>query len=279
MNNFFKYGASYKFVRLQVWLSWPLIKYGKKLSNTPILKWIINPFFKRPYNEVTSIPVNIKVKDRNYTPLPLKITEKLISGIDEIFIMDECHCAGLKNRKSSRLSIGCMALGPSIKRIHPSNGKRVNTSEAIKHVRKAAKAGLVANIAHVWIDALAFQLTDFNKLLFICFCDDDKCIYRTHMKKRGPNLDKAFKKLPGIKVEVDKELCTGCGECKEKCFVSAIKIIDGKSVIGDDCKGCGFCSSYCVNSAISISMENEEEMLKQLIHRVKEMSDLPLNIT
>jgi len=64
----------------------------------------------------------------------------------------------------------------------------VGSKEAIAHVRNASAHGLVANIAHVWIDAFAFQLTDFNKR----FCDDDQCLYRTHMKKRGPNLDTTY---------------------------------------------------------------------------------------
>ncbi len=270
--NLFKYGASYKSVKLQLFLSWPIIKYGKKLSHLPLLKWMINPFFKRPHNELTSIPIHKKIPNRTYSTVPLEITEKLISMIDDIFIMNECHCAGLKNRNSPRLSIGCLAFGPAIKRIHPSHGKRVGTQDAIAHVRKAAKHDLVANIAHVWIDAFAFQLTDFKNLLFICFCDDDQCLYRTHMKKRGPNLDNAYKKLPGIQIINDNQLCTGCGECLDNCFVSAIEIVDAKAVIGKACVGCGCCLQYCKKSALSLSIDNEDELLKQLFSRVREMS-------
>jgi UDP-glucose 4-epimerase len=272
MINCFKYGASYKFVKIQLFLSWSIIKYGKKLSNVPVLKWIINPFFKRPHNELTAIPIHKKVTDPTYSAVPLEIMEKLIARMDEIFIMNECHCAGLKNKNSPRLSIGCLALGPAIKRIHPSHGKRVGSKEAIAHVRNASAHGLVANIAHVWIDAFAFQLTDFNKLLFICFCDDDQCIYRTHMKKRGPNLEKTYKKLPGIQIVNDLQLCTGCGECRDKCFVSAIDLVDDKAVIGESCVGCGVCIQSCKNAALGLSLDNEEKLLEQLLNRVREMS-------
>ncbi|MBU3918072.1 4Fe-4S binding protein [bacterium] len=278
MWNIFRYGPNLKLVRLQVKLSWPLIKYGKKLSALPILKWIIHPFFKRPHNELTSIPIHVNIESPDSVALSRKLVERLVSEIDDIFLMDECHCAGVKNRKSPRLNTGCMAFGPSTARIHPSHGRRINSEEAIDHVRKAADEGLVANIAHVWIDAMAFQLTNFNRLLFMCFCDDDQCIYRSFMKRRGPSLDKTYKKLPGLSVQVEKSKCTGCQTCVENCFLAAIDLQDESAVIGADCRGCGLCVDQCPNGAISLIMEDEEKMFNQLLERVREISDLPLRI-
>jgi len=37
-------------VRFMVRLSWPVIVAGKKWSALPVLKRIINPFFRRPFN-------------------------------------------------------------------------------------------------------------------------------------------------------------------------------------------------------------------------------------
>ena len=278
MWNIFKYGPNLKLVRLQVRLSWPLIKYGKKWSAVPVLKWIIYPFFKRPHNELTSIPIHVNVESPDSIALPMRLVERLVSEIDDIFLMDECHCAGVKNRKSSRLNIGCMAFGPSIARIHPSHGRKINTEEAVNHVRKAAAQGLVANIAHVWIDALAFQLTRFNRLLFMCLCDDDQCIYRTFMKRRGLSLDKTYKKLPGLSVQVDTSKCSNCQTCVETCFVSAVETKGKVAVIGDDCRGCGICVNRCPEGAISLTMENEEVMFQHLLDRIREMSNLPLKI-
>ncbi len=278
MRNMFKYGPNLTLVRLQVKLAWPLIKYGKKLSALPLLKWIIHPFFQRPYNEVTSIPIHLNVEAPDYAPLPATLVERLVAEIDEVFLMDECHCAGVKNRKSPRLTTGCMAFGPSTARIHPSHGRRIKTEEAVNHVRRAAAEGLVANIAHVWIDALAFQLTQFNRLLFMCFCDDDQCIYRTFMKRRGESLDNTYRKMPGLSVLVDETKCVKCETCVDRCFVSAIEIRGESAAIRDDCKGCGVCVRYCDEGAISLNMENEEQMFQQLLNRVREISNLPLKI-
>lgn len=278
MWNMFKYGPNLKLVRLQVRLSWPLIKYGKKLSAVPVLKWLIYPFFKRPFNELTSIPIHVNVESPESVTLPMKLVERLVTEIEEVFLMDECHCAGVKNRESPRLNVGCMAFGPSIARIHPSHGRWINTREAVNHVRKAAEYGLVANIAHVWVDAFAFQLTKFHRLLFMCLCDDDQCIYRSFMKRRGPSLDQTYKKLPGLSVDVDASKCSQCETCGAKCFVSAITIQGASAVIGDDCTGCGICVEHCPEKAISLTMDNEEEMFQQLLDRVREMSNLPLKI-
>jgi len=276
--NIIKYGPNLKLVRLQVRLSWPLIKCGKKLSAVPVLKWIIYPFFKRAYNELTSIPIHVNIEAPDSVVLPMNLVERLVAEIDEIFLMDECHCAGVKNRQSPRLNIGCMAFGPSTARIHPSHGRRVKTEEAVAHVRKAAAEGLVANIAHVWIDALAFQLPKFKRLLFMCFCDDDQCIYRTFMKRRGPSLDQAYQKLPGLSVQVDESKCVACETCLEECFVSAITMQGEVASVGNACTGCGLCVRHCAEGAISMTMENEDAVFKQLLDRVREISDLPLRI-
>lgn len=274
--NPFKTGPGLRLVRLQVWLSWPLIRFGKRLSNVPVIKWLIAPFFKRPHNELISIPIHASVASPRTVSLPLTLVERLVSQIEEVFLMDECHCAGVKNRQSPRLKIGCLAFGPSTARIHPSHGRYVSSEEAVAHVRKAASYGLVANIAHVWIDALAFQLTRFDRLLFMCLCDDDQCIYRSYLKNRGPSLKEAYKRLPGLEVRVDRGKCTACETCVDACFVLAISMGNSSAEIGETCTGCGVCVSRCPENAISLHMENEEEMYRRLLARIREISTLPI---
>ncbi len=81
----------------------------------PVLKWFIYPFFKRPHNELTSIPIHVTVESSDTVTLPMKLVERLVSEIDE------CHCAGVKNRLSTRLNIGCMVFSLSIDEIQPSS--------------------------------------------------------------------------------------------------------------------------------------------------------------
>ncbi len=270
----FKHGPGKKMVAFMVWLSWPIIRAGKKWSSLPVLKWIINPFFMRPHNEVTSIPISVNLDFPKSVPLPRNIVEKLVTEIDEKFVLDECICRHHNKVATEDRYIGCIAMGPAIKRMHPSHGRRITTKEAIQHIRRAGELGLIANVAHVWIDPFAFWLS-FRDLMFICFCDDVNCIYRTHMKKRGPTLDNAFKKLPGITVRVEPKKCDGCEICVDKCFVCAIEMKKGKAVIGPDCKGCGRCAEVCPQKAILIKIAGEDKLLRQIKERISEVADIP----
>lgn len=272
---FITHGPGKAFVRAAVRLSWPVIRAGKTLSNAPFFRWIIRPFFMRPYNEVTSIPIQVTVEPPGSVVLPRRIVERLVTDVQEKFILDECICRTHNKVDKPPRDIGCMALGPAIHRIHPSHGRMVSTEEAVRHVRRAADAGLIANIAHVWIDPLAFG-TRFRDLMFICFCDDTNCIYRTSMKNRGPTLDGAYKRLPGITLGVDPHACKGCSLCAESCFLAAITFLRGKASIGPACAGCGRCVEICPNKAIRLTFEDEETLYRNLLCRISEVSELPV---
>ncbi len=270
------YGPNKTVVKILVWLSWPIIILAKRLSAAPILKWIINPFFKRPHNEVTSIPINVDLEPPGSVPLARRLVERLVSEVEDKFILHECICRGHNHCASPPRDIGCIALGPAIGRIHPSNGRIAGTEEAVAHIRRAAEEGLIANVAHVWIDPLAFG-TRFRDLMFICFCDDDNCLYRTYMSRRGPNLDGAYEKLPGISIVHDPERCDGCGDCEKRCFVKAIEIQGEQAIDSGSCVGCGRCVEVCKQDARSLVLEDEDVLFTQLADRINHVSELPFS--
>jgi UDP-glucose 4-epimerase len=274
MFNFLRYGPNKPIVKAMVWLSWPIIKAGKKWSAYPFLKWVINPFFAYPYNEVTAVPIGHRIQTPENMIIPHRVLERLISGLDDIFILNECVCRAITRCPHYPKDIGCMALGPAISRMHPSHGHVATREEAGAHVRKAAEAGLIANVAHTWIDPLAFGLTRFNRLMFICFCDDCCCIYRTHMKKRGPNLDAAYKKLPGISIQVDPVKCDGCGQCVDQCFVAAMALNNGRAAPSHSCKSCGRCVENCPQNAVSLHVQDENKLYEQLTQRIRSVADI-----
>ncbi|NMB63972.1 MAG: 4Fe-4S binding protein [Spirochaetes bacterium] len=272
----FRYGPPKLFVKIAVALSWPIMILGKRLSAVPIVKHIINPFFKYPYNEVTAVPINVAIAPAKSVTLPVQVLSEVVARVNHIFILDECICRSLLNCSNHPRTIGCMALGEASHRIHPSHGHRATAQEAQEHIAKAAKAGLVASVAHVWIDPVAFWSVPFNKLMFICFCDDCCCLYRTHMKKRGENLNKAYKKLPGVTVRVNFDSCNGCGVCAQRCFVAAIQMKDGIAVISEDCKGCGRCVQVCPQQAVEIYFDDKDTLVANLVERINKVADIGL---
>ncbi|CZR98571.1 MULTISPECIES: nitroreductase family protein [Clostridioides] len=59
-------------------------------------------------------------------------------------------------------------------------------------------------------------------------------------------------------IEVNKELCIGCGLCKNDCPVNNIDIKNKKSVIkNQDCLMCGHCSAICPKEAITLTGFND----------------------
>lgn len=59
------------------------------------------------------------------------------------------------------------------------------------------------------------------------------------------------------KIEIDKDLCTGCASCVEICKDFSLTIKDNKASINDNpffgCIGCGHCMAICPTGAIQIS--------------------------
>ncbi|OQY04642.1 MAG: 4Fe-4S ferredoxin [Desulfobacteraceae bacterium 4572_123] len=62
-------------------------------------------------------------------------------------------------------------------------------------------------------------------------------------------------------IEIDEELCNGCGQCVLACAEGAIQIIDGKAkVISDNlCDGLGACIGDCPEDALKIIERDAEE--------------------
>lgn len=61
-------------------------------------------------------------------------------------------------------------------------------------------------------------------------------------------------------VNIDEDLCDGCGECVPECHEGALQIIDGKARLISDlfCDGLGACLGHCPQGAITIDVREAE---------------------
>ncbi|UCC93454.1 MAG: 4Fe-4S binding protein [Thermoplasmata archaeon] len=68
-------------------------------------------------------------------------------------------------------------------------------------------------------------------------------------------------------IEIDDELCTGCGICIPNCPEGALQIIDGKARLISDifCDGLGACLGECPEDAISIIEREAEDYSERLV--------------
>jgi Fe-S-cluster-containing hydrogenase component 2 len=83
----------------------------------------------------------------------------------------------------------------------------------------------------------------------ICSCCGDCCVFMRTRKNIG--LKNAFADSNYL-MEVDADLCTGCGTCEERCPVGAITVDDVSVVDTEKCIGCGVCYPTCPSGAISL---------------------------
>ena len=68
-------------------------------------------------------------------------------------------------------------------------------------------------------------------------------------------------------IEIDDELCDGCGQCVPSCAEGAIQIVNGKArIISENlCDGLGACMGDCPNGALKIIEREADEFDEQAV--------------
>ena len=74
---------------------------------------------------------------------------------------------------------------------------------------------------------------------------------------------------------VDKDKCTGCGTCIEKCPVEEISMEEEKAKITmDECIHCGICHDVCPEEAVRHDSEKIPEVIKTNVEETKRFMEL-----
>jgi NAD-dependent dihydropyrimidine dehydrogenase PreA subunit len=86
---------------------------------------------------------------------------------------------------------------------------------------------------------------------------------------------KETKKVVRKIINIDEELCTGCGNCVISCAEGALAIIDGKAKVINEvfCDGLGACIGECPEGALKViekeAYEFDEEEVEKYLESIK----------
>lgn len=249
-----------------------------RLTKIPMLKWIAKKMiFEKtnltilPKDNIVEINVNETIEPPESIVLPSKIVEHFIKKSNYRFIMNFCICRESMDCKNYPKDLGCLFLGEAAEHINKEFGAEATKEEALDHVKKARELGLVHLVGRDVIDEQWLGVSPGEKLMVVCNCCNCCCLWRI-LPDMDKDLGLVVKKMPGVEVEVTDN-CTGCGECKDICFVKAIQIEDGVARISNECRGCGRCVEICPYDAITLNINNNE-FIEKTIKRINSSVDV-----
>jgi ferredoxin len=227
-------------------------------------------------NSVRSNPQNIEINAtiplQDDVVLPSQVLEEMIIKSRYHFIMDFCICRVSNGCKDFPHDFGCLFLGKGTQRISSKVGRKVSAEEALKHVDRCQKEGLVHIIGRNKIDSVWLNTGPKEDLLSICNCCPCCCLWR--MAPELPeDIGKSFSSMEGVEIIFNQDLCNNCGLCARGiCFVDAITRDDITKRNSDKCRICGRCVEICPQNALTIKIK--DDALQRSIERVNPLVDL-----
>jgi len=167
----------------------------------------------------------------------------------------ECICKeqqGLLGNPCSYPKTVCIVFTPAAENAFVDDDltKAITKEEALKLLKDSEEAGLVHCSSNV--------MKGHN---YICNCCTCCCgVLRGINEFDNPrDLIKT-----DFLIQVDADLCTGCGTCVDRCQLGALSIPEETSVVDEKrCIGCGVCAMVCPEGALELVRKESEKPLPE----------------
>ncbi|MHA1883946.1 MAG: indolepyruvate ferredoxin oxidoreductase subunit alpha [Promethearchaeota archaeon] len=220
------------------------------------------------------IPINASLGTFENQLLPEKLIDYFVKKAKHFYVQNKCGCRVFHDCQDHESSIGCMYMGDDTLTIQlpPEQGRYITREEAWEHVENAIKNGLVPCFGRSPGETNGWA-EDTGHIMSMCFCCPCCCI-NGKIAKNATYEIQMFTRMEGLTVEVDPDICNGCGTCLDVCVFVGRDVVDGKAVIDQErCLGCGRCERVCPNDAISITIDDPKR-LDEYLQSMEEFVDV-----
>lgn len=214
---------------------WPTFADPELWGKAPQLRTI-------PVGE--SIPTNSGV-------LPYELGEEIIDSQDQIAVAP-CICRtehGIAGDACDKPVETCLIFGDAAEYYQRNDiGRAIEKHEALAILEVAEETGLV------------LQADNTQQSSNICCCCGDCCAVLRNIKRHPKP---ASVVASPFMVVTDSEICSGCGNCVERCQMEAMSLENGVSVLDEDrCIGCGLCVTTCSTESLLLVRKPVEDLPK-----------------
>lgn len=186
------------------------------------------------------IPVRESLDARQWV-LPREQVLEILHGA-EVIGLTGCICRSHYRRCDNPVDVCLLLNSAARKDIRKGRAREVSVSEAEAVLVHADKHGLVH---------LSFVMPG-SELYALCSCCGC-CCHDLQILKRYGRSDLVARS--DFVAETDAAVCSGCGECVDRCQFGARRI--GKDIVvynPDQCYGCGLCVTTCPTAATILVM-------------------------
>jgi NAD-dependent dihydropyrimidine dehydrogenase PreA subunit len=251
------------------------------LSKLPMFREWVKKRLEGEKEYGSYIPINQSLGTFENYILPMKVFKHFIDKASNIVIRD-CPCRVYWDCKDHDKSLGCMMMGDATLDMampKDNKGRVITKEEALEHVRLSIEDGLVPVLGRSIMEAEGYDVKDTTHLLSCCFCCSCCCINGKVISNTSAVLTSLYQRIEGVTVEVDQDICVGCGECLEVCIFKGREMIDGKAKVNQKrCLGCGRCENTCSKSATSIII-SDPTRIDDLINKIEDHVDVSSQTT
>lgn len=243
------------FVKYSVWMKEGGLK--AKIFKRGIM---LEPVMKAHTASLT-LPLNVDLtEEKEKVVIPMDLVKDALKHASYIVGMDTCLCRDGNDCHDYPHDIACLFFGEMGRTVVGHGlGREFTYEEAVDRVEKAAAHGLMAQALWIEVEQLLWGIRNdhMDQFLEICFCCPCCCI-ALKLARNAVTEDRSRIFHPaGWTAVADQTKCVGCKKCVTEpngCPMEAISFDDhGKVQINQEiCVGCGICKTRCHLDAITI---------------------------